>query len=64
MLSVGLWALVPKCPMCLAAYMALWTGIGLSFTQASYIRWGLMLTSGGLLCILVLNRLRRWRLAR
>jgi hypothetical protein len=63
-LSIGLWALVPKCPMCLAAYMTLWTGIGLSFTQAAYLRWSLLGFSGGLLCLLALKRFRRWRFAR
>lgn len=52
---------IPKCPACLAAYLALWTGIGLSFTAASYLRY----LAIGLCCIallaLVLNRIRKLR---
>jgi hypothetical protein len=35
--SVAL-ALMPKCPACFGLYFALVTGIGLSFTTASYLR--------------------------
>ena len=35
--SVAL-ALMPKCPACFGLYFALATGIGLSFTAASYLR--------------------------
>ena len=28
--SIGIWVFLPKCPMCLAAHLALWTGLGLS----------------------------------
>ena len=35
-------ALMPKCPLCIAAYIALATGIGVSFTTATYIRLSLI----------------------
>lgn len=33
---------IPKCPGCIAAYLALTTGLGVSFTTAGYIRDALL----------------------
>jgi hypothetical protein len=58
-LSVGVWVLMPKCPVCLAAHVALWTGLGLSFAAAKYVRWGLMLLSATALLYLIGRRVAK-----
>jgi hypothetical protein len=49
--------LVPKCPACLAAYVTLWTGIGLSLTTATYLRWALLVLAATLMFFLLAKRL-------
>ena len=48
-LPVTILALVPKCPVCVAGYVLLFTGIGLSLPAAATIRWAIIA-----LCVLAL----------
>jgi hypothetical protein len=52
-------ALLPKCPACLAVYLAVWTGLGVSFTTAAFLRWALLC-----LCIASLGYLTVSRMVR
>ena len=61
--SSALLVAIPKCPACLAAYVALWTGVGLSFTTASYLRYLAIALCCAALAALVINRIRKLRLA-
>ena len=51
--------LVPKCPACLAAYVTLWTGLGLSLSTASYLRLALLLLCVTALLFLIVERVDR-----
>jgi hypothetical protein len=44
--------LMPKCPLCLAAYFSLLTGISLSFSTAYYLRLSLMILCAGALAFI------------
>lgn len=57
-------ALTPKCPMCLAACAALWTGVGLSLPVASWLRFGLTLACVSFLVLLAIRQFRRFVLWR
>jgi hypothetical protein len=48
--------LMPKCPACFAAYVALWTGLGLSFSTASWLRGALLLACMASFLFLLVKR--------
>jgi hypothetical protein len=52
-------ALIPKCPMCLAAYIALWTGLGLSVAAAAHLRLLLIIMCVIALVLLTAKETRR-----
>jgi len=57
-IPVAILAVLPKCPACLAAYVALGTGIGLSLTAATYIRLSLIVVCLATLIFLVAKAIR------
>ena len=59
LLPSSILVLMPKCPVCLAAYVALWTGLGLSFSTATYLRWGLLFVCVATLFFLIVKSLVR-----
>ena len=57
--GVGL-ALIPKCPACVAAYVAALTGIGISMPIAARIRWGLLVLCIAALALVAARQGMRW----
>jgi len=58
-LPVTTLALVPKCPACLAGYILLFTGIGLSVAAAAAVRWTIIGVCAAGLALLLLRLLAR-----
>lgn len=63
-LPSALLVLMPKCPACIAGYIALATGVGISFAAATYLRTGLIVVSAGALMVFAVRqafRFIRWK---
>ncbi len=58
-LATAVLLMMPKCPACLAAYLAAATGLSLSLTTATHMRWGLYLMCGITLASLIYLKLLR-----
>ena len=52
-------ALMPKCPACVAAYVAAATGVAVSASTAWYLRGGAMVLCGAMLAYLVVRTCRQ-----
>src|ERR1700739_4326753 len=54
--SGAMLVLLPKCPMCIAAYLAVWTGAGIAAPIAGHLRFVMMAISVVSLTFLVVRR--------
>jgi hypothetical protein len=54
---------MPKCPACLAGYVAVGTGLAIPYSSAAYLRTSLIAACIAALCFATLRRFASWRQA-
>ncbi|MGB2834303.1 MAG: hypothetical protein WBC30_01650, partial [Candidatus Sulfotelmatobacter sp.] len=59
-LPAGILALLPKCPACIVAYLAIGSGIGISISTATYLRIGLITLCAASLTYFAVSRAHRY----
>jgi hypothetical protein len=55
--SGALLVLLPKCPLCIAAYLALWTGAGVAMPVATHLRMALAIVFVASVTVLLIRRM-------
>lgn len=60
-LSAAVLALLPKCPACIAIYLALGAGIGIAISTAAYLRMMLLFLSLAWLAYGAAKHVWRWK---
>lgn len=58
-IPVTVLAIIPKCPVCIAGYVLLFTGMSLSVSVVAGVRWGLIALSVLAIAWLIIRVLRR-----
>jgi len=58
-LALTTFALIPKCPACIAGYVLVFTGIGVSLPVAAAVRWSLIGVSVASLTCFLFRAVRR-----
>lgn len=53
-------AAMPKCPLCLAAYVAIFTGFGISLAAASFAWWVIAIACVAILIYLATTKIREF----
>ena len=59
LIPATLLAFFPKCPLCVAGYVALATGLGISLATATYLRWTLLALCVGSLAYMAARRMKK-----